>query len=206
METNDTTEQKNAGQKYALLAQKIEALLFWKGESMRVGEIAKNMDISPEDAEASLQLLATMLKDHGISLYRVEDVVELRTAAEASPLIEKLTKEDLDKELGKAGIETLTIILYEGPITRRDIDHIRGVNSQFIVRSLLMRGLVERVALPGERGYAYKPTTEALGFLGITKVEDLPEFSTFKVSLDEALQTAQQNNIQNAQQTNADHT
>jgi segregation and condensation protein B len=101
----------------------------------------------------------------------------LGTAKELSSLIEQLTKEELTRDLGKAGLETLSIVLYQGPISRADIDYIRGVNSQFILRNLLIRGLVERVDNPADaRSFLYQTTLQLLSHLGISKREDLPEF------------------------------
>jgi len=79
--------------------------------------------------------------------------------------------------LGKAGLETLSIILYKAPITRVEIDYLRGVNSNFILRNLLIRGFIEKVVNPGDqRSYLYKPSLDLLSFLGVSKVEDLPEY------------------------------
>ena len=94
------------------------------------------------------------------------------------------------KDLGKAGLETLSIILYRGPATRRDIDYIRGVNSQFILRNLLIRGLVEKIQNPDDqRTFFYKPTFQLLSYLGIGKLEDLPEYLTMKNDLTVASET-----------------
>jgi len=109
---------------------------------------------------------------------RTNDDVMLGTTKEMSSTIEKLTKEELVRDLGKAGLETLSIVLYQGPISRADIDFIRGVNSQFILRNLLIRGLVERVENPKDaRSFLYKTTLSLLAHLGITKIEELPEYS-----------------------------
>jgi segregation and condensation protein B len=75
------------------------------------------------------------------------------------------------KDLGKAGLETLSIILYQGPISRAEIDYIRGVNSNFILRNLLIRGLIERVENPhDQRSFLYKPTLELISYLGLSKI------------------------------------
>jgi segregation and condensation protein B len=109
----------------------------------------------------------------------------LGTAQELSPLIEQLTKEELSRDLGKAGLETLSIILYQGPISRADIDYIRGVNSQFIVRNLLIRGLIERVDNPKDaRSFLYKTTLQLLSHLGVSKIEDLPEYQQVRKDIE----------------------
>ncbi len=123
--------------------------------------------------------LKEKLSDRGIGLIRKEDEVMLGTVSEMSDLIEEIRKEELTKDLGKAGAETLSIVLYKGPITRAEIDYIRGVNSTFILRNLLIRGLVEKVPNPkDQRSFLYKPTLELLSYLGISGIEELPEFDT----------------------------
>jgi segregation and condensation protein B len=170
------------------LSAKIEAILFWKAEPISIKKLAallsteQNEDsrdkISAADVKASLSELENILKGRGVTLVQTEDEVMLGTAKELSPLIEQLTKEELTRDLGKAGIETLSIILYQGPISRADIDYIRGVNSQFILRALLIRGLVERVDNPSDaRSYLYKPTLDLLSHLGVSKIGELPEYN-----------------------------
>lgn len=101
------------------------------------------------------------------------------THPDQSALIEKFQKEELSRDLGRAGLETLAVIAYRGPISRREIDQIRGVNSGFILRTLLIRGLIERVeSASGERSFTYQPTLKLLQYLGVTQREDLPEFKT----------------------------
>ncbi len=109
----------------------------------------------------------------------------LGTAAEASSLIEALQKEEISRDLGKAGSETLAIVLYKGPISRREIDFVRGVNSAFIVRNLLVRGLIERVEDEGKaRGFLYGPTAALLSYMGISKIDALPEFENVRKEID----------------------
>lgn len=99
------------------------------------------------------------------------------THPELSSLIEEMQKEEVSRDLGKAGLETLSIILYKHPVSRREIDYIRGVNSSYILRNLLMRGLIEKTeGGAGERSYSYKPTLELMRHLGLTRTEDLPNY------------------------------
>lgn len=160
------------------LEAKIEAVLFWKAEPITRTELAKILSKSEEEISVALQMLEKNLAGRGVELMKKDDEVTLVTAAETSTLIEQLTKEELTKDLGKAGLETLTIILYRGPISRREIDYIRGVNSQFIVRNLLVRDLIERVPNPvDQRSFLYRPTFTLLAFLGIKEIADLPEYA-----------------------------
>lgn len=167
------------------LDTQLEALLFWKGEPISKKKIMTALDCSKSDLENALRTLETTLSSRGLRVVIHEDEVELRTAPEVSSIIEKLTKEELMRDLGKAGLETLAIILYKSPVRRSDIDYIRGVNSSFIIRNLLIRGLIERVTSKeeGGRGYQYKPSIELLAHLGIAKITDLPEYEKVKQEL-----------------------
>ncbi|MEN9622099.1 MAG: segregation and condensation protein segregation and condensation protein [Candidatus Parcubacteria bacterium] len=164
----------------------LEALLFWKGEPISKKKIEAYLACTAEELEVALTNLETILSTRGIRLMRIDDEVELRTAPETSDMIVKLTKEELIRDLGKAGLETLSIILYKAPIKRSEIDYIRGVNSSFIIRNLLIRGLIDRVTEKegAGRGFAYKPTIDLLAHLGIAKIEDLPEYVKVKSELE----------------------
>jgi segregation and condensation protein B len=113
------------------------------------------------------------------------DMVSLATLPEASDMIDRMVKEEREKELGKAGLETLSIVLYHGPLTRSAVDHIRGVNSTFIIRNLLIRGLVEKVENPkDQRSFLYRPTLDLLRYLGVSRVEDLPSYEETRAELE----------------------
>lgn len=172
------------------LDSKIEALLFYKGEAIKIKVLIKLLgtDLPAQTGKDSLENALTVLKEklsgRGLQLIQKEDEVMLATSPEMSDLIEQIRKDELTKDLGKAGAETLAIVLYKGPITRAEIDYIRGVNSTFILRNLLIRGLVEKVPNPSDqRSYLYKYTLELLSFLGISSIEELPEFDTVQDEL-----------------------
>jgi segregation and condensation protein B len=173
------------------LASNIEAVLFWRAEPVSVKKLAEWLRVSEKEIAEGLSQLGETLSSRGIVLIKKEDEVMLGTRAEYSPLIETLTKEELRKDLGKAGFETLSIVSYFGPITRAEIDYIRGVNSTFVLRALLIRGLVERVQNKNDqRSFLYKPTFELLSFLGIDEITKLPEYETARREL-EAFKKAQ---------------
>ncbi len=172
------------------LEAQIEATLFFKGEPVSIKSLEKTLENSRENIENALKTLEEKLSGRGIVLVRNEDEVTLATAPDTSPIIEKITKEELARDLGKAGLETLSIVLYYGPVARRDIDYIRGVNSNFILRNLLIRGLVEKTTNPeDQRAFLYKPTLELLSFLGINNINDLPEYEAVQKELESSLQT-----------------
>ncbi|MCX6712210.1 MAG: SMC-Scp complex subunit ScpB [Candidatus Vogelbacteria bacterium] len=170
------------------LEAKIEAILFYKAEAVTVSQLVKWLALSASEIEAGLANLAISLTNRGVKLIKVGEEVMLGTAPETSSLIEQITKEDLSRDLGKAALETLTLIIYEGPLSRAEIDYVRGVNSSFILRHLLVRGLVEReIDKKDARRFIYRPTIDLLRHLGIEKVEDLPEYEAVKKQVDNFL-------------------
>ena len=141
--------------------------------------------MTEEEILASLKNLEASLSDRGIVLVTKEDEVTLGTSKDSSELIEKLTKDELIRDLGKAGLETLSIIIYQGPLSRAEIDYIRGVQSNFIIRNLMIRGLIEKVPNPkDQRSFLYKPTFEMLSFMGISKIEDMPNYGEARAEIE----------------------
>lgn len=159
------------------LEKQLEAVLFWKGEPVSIKKLSQIFQKTDEEILTSLKNLETSLVGRGIVLVTKEDEVTLGTSKDTSELIEKLTKDELIRDLGKAGLETLSIIIYQGPLSRAEIDYIRGVQSNFILRNLMIRGLVEKIPNPkDQRSFLYKPTFEMLSFMGVTKIEDMPNY------------------------------
>lgn len=158
------------------LPQSLSAILFYQAEPMPIKRLSAVLKRPEGDVRDALLLLEESLEKTGIRLLRNGDEVTLGTIPEAGALIEAMTKEEFSRDLSKASLETLAIILYKCPITRSEIDYVRGVNSTFILRNLLIRGLVERVDNPADqRSFLYKPTFQLLEYMGVSKVEDLPE-------------------------------
>lgn len=164
------------------LPQKIEALLFFKGEPVSIKFLSVALGVPPEEVQIALSALKESLTNRGVVLVKNGDEYMLGTAPEMSGVIEKIAKEELSRDLGKAGLETLTIVLYRGPVSRTEINYIRGVNSNYILRNLLVRGLIEKVD-HGGRSTVYRPTFELLSFMGISKVEDLPSYEEVTTSV-----------------------
>lgn len=164
------------------LDARIEAILFWRAEPIKISKLASLLDTQEADIRDALDDLKEKLEERGVALVEWEDEVTLTTAPGVSELIESLTKEELMKDLGKAGLETLSIVLYKGPISRADIDYVRGVNSAFILRNLAIRGLIVKDE------NKYKPTLELISHLGIKNIEELPDKESIRDELDKALQ------------------
>jgi segregation and condensation protein B len=166
------------------LASQLEAVLFVSGEPVTLSRLESLLKVSPEELEGAITELTKALEGRGITMLRTQDSLTLGTSAEASELIAKLKKEELERELSKASLETLSIILYKNGATRSDIDYIRGVNSSFILRNLAVRGLVERAENPADkRTFLYKPTADLLAHLGLSSIEQLPGYVDYSARL-----------------------
>lgn len=169
-----------------LLPSQIEGLLFALGRPVSYIELAKMLEVDVNAlAEALVELKHTpSMQNRGIVLVDDGRNVELRASADAAAVIERVRKDEYARDIGKAGLETLATVMYRGPLSRSDIDFIRGVNSSQTLRTLLMRGLVRRIPNPrDERSFLYEVTTEVLAQLGIRDVHDLPDYDEVKEKL-----------------------
>lgn len=164
----------------------IEAMLFAHGEPLAIKKISETLKLDEEKIREAIGKLEEKYRkeESGLSLVFNKDAVKLASAGEASSFIEKLIKDDFDENLTPAAMETLTIAMYLAPVSRAEIDFIRGVNSGFMLRALLMRGLLERRSDPKRPYiYLYEPTFKLFEFLGISKKEELPEYEKYHAIL-----------------------
>ncbi|MBI2096640.1 MAG: SMC-Scp complex subunit ScpB [Candidatus Sungbacteria bacterium] len=163
-----------------MLKSKIEAILFMSGEPVGAARFAKILGVKIGAVESALEELKSDYAGRGIRLIRHNDAWQLGTAPEASDAIESLVKSEFSDELSKAALEVLSIIAYKGPLTRTEIEYIRGVNSSFILRSLLLRGLIERMENPKDaRSYLYRVSVDFIKHLGLENIGELPEWESF---------------------------
>ena len=156
------------------LEQQLEGLLFYKASPMSFTTLAKVFTVSDGEIRTALQALQKRLQGGAIRLCITDTHAQLVTAPELDTLIERIRKDDLKRDIGKAGAETLAIVLYTGPISRVEIDRIRGVNSAFILRNLMVRGLVEKNTDGKLHTFSITPTL--LAHLGITHKTELPKY------------------------------
>ncbi len=169
----------------------LEALLFLYGEPLDLSKIAKLLDIPKDDVAGLIAVFTEKMNadERGLTLLQADEKVQLVTQPSLSELGQKVIQEEFPEQLSPASLETLTIIAYAGPISRAEIDMIRGVNSSFIVRNLYIRGLVVRSADP-KRGnvYLYNPSMDFLKFVGITAVNQLPEYQHLRTVMEKIRQ------------------
>jgi segregation and condensation protein B len=190
------------------LDAQLEAILFYKSEPVSAKELAALTGAKADEVKVALKRLEGEYRERGIVLVTDGERYAFGTHPGVSALIEKIQKEEFSSELGRAGLETLAIILYRGPVSRREIDQIRGVNSGFILRTLLIRGLIERTdpstssGHGADRSYVYKPTLALFEHLGIARKEDLPEYGEAWRAVEEFVKAEDSKEGERANDTN----
>jgi len=171
----------------------IESILFVSGEPVNVSRIAKITGTDKPTVENAVMLLQNEYASagRGIIIIRKENEIQMATNPENAEMVEGIIKSELQEGLSRAALEVLSIVAYRGPISRLNIEAIRGVNSTFTLRNLLIRGLLERIENPKDnRGYLYKISFDFLKKLGLDGIEKLPEYET--LSKDERVESIMQ--------------
>ena len=173
--------------------KKIEAILFFKGEPVSRKKLSEILSAGQVEINEGIEKLKENLQNRGITLIENDNDITLGTAPELSKMIEDLQKEELNKDLSKASLETLSIVLYKNGVSRAEIDYIRGVNSSFTLRALSVRGLVEKtVDEKDNRRFIYKPSFELLSFMGVKSTEELPDWAEVSNSVNVAVKNMEE--------------
>lgn len=165
------------------LESALEAALFYYGAPIGVAKLAKLLGVSAGDCGSALTAFGDSLANdprRGLILITKGDEVALATKPALHALGELLRKEEFQETLTPAALETLSLVVYLGPVPRSSIDYIRGVNSSFSLRNLLMRGLIERAPAPKGGGYVYGASMEFLKHIGLRDIKELPEYDTYR--------------------------
>jgi segregation and condensation protein B len=158
------------------LAVRLEALLFVAAEPVAAAQLAAALDVSASVVERGLNELDASLQSRGLRLQRHAGRVQLTTAPELAELIERFLGLEATSHLSRAALETLAIIAYQQPVTRPQIDSIRGVNSDSMMKSLLSKNLIlesGRADGPG-RPILYSTTPEFLQHFGLNSILEMP--------------------------------
>lgn len=165
------------------LAARIEALLFVAPGAVTSMQLATALECSVRDIEKGLESIEAALKQEvparGLRMQRHQNRVQLTTAPEMAADVERFLGLEVSSRLSRAALETLAIIAYQQPVTRPEIDAIRGVNSDGVLKSLLSKGLIQeigRAERPG-RPILYSTTTEFLQNFGLNSLGELPPLS-----------------------------
>ncbi len=162
----------------------LEAILFIYGEPISIKKIGGLLELGEEEAEKLIENFRKSISEEnrGVMLIGDNENIQIVTKPEFGNLLEKIIKSETREDISQAAQETLAIVAYMGPVERSKIEYIRGVNSSFTLRNLLVRGLIER-----DKNF-YKLTNDALRHLGVSKIEELPEYEKHSQLLSETTQ------------------
>lgn len=175
----------------------VESLLFISNKPMTPKKLGELCDCGKTEVETVLEVIKNQYNNEtpesGVKFVEHNGTVQLVTAAESSGVVEKFLKEELTGEMTRPQLEALTIIAYRGPITKMELEQIRGVNCSLILRNLLIRGLVEsqmdkKIGVP-----LFQVTTDFVRFLGLTNIKQLPDYE--KLSQSEVIQSILERNM-----------
>lgn len=160
----------------------LEALLFVLSEPISTKRLAEILEVAEESVKEALEALREDFNKEGRGLWLTQmgREVQLTTKPQFAGLLEKVIKSELKEELTSSSLETLSIIAYLGPISRAIVDYIRGVNSSFILRSLLLRGLIQRLEEKRSNAFLYDLSFDFMRHLGISRKEELPEYEKYQ--------------------------
>lgn len=160
------------------LHRAIETLLFLAGKPLRVKKIAELLGCDQRTARATVDAFRTTwnARGGGTTVAMVDDEVQLVTHPDLREVAEALAKEEVRGELTRPQLEALTVIAYRSPITKAELEHIRGVHCGLILRNLLLRGLVAERRDSARHEDVYEPTMDFLRHLGVSDVRELPDF------------------------------
>ncbi len=175
------------------LIPKLESVLFVASKPVTTKQLAELVSSNTEQATLALTELQSMRAGSGIVLMEAGGQWQLGTNPQHVELVKAFLTADLREKLTDATVEVLGIIAYRQPISKTEIESIRGVNCQYSIRQLLMRGLIEKVSNPTDsRSSYYQVTTEFLQHMGLQTVSELPEFAklTAEIKLPETPATA----------------
>jgi segregation and condensation protein B len=163
------------------IKRSIESLLFVSPKPLSLKELADVLDKKTEEIEKNLQELISDCKnnDRGVLVIENSKKYQMSSSPESAAIVQKFMQSEVSGELTPASLETLTIIAYRGPIKKKDIEKIRGINCSLILKNLLIRGLVEEKSADEVEDNIYTVSLDFVKFLGISSLSDLPDYEKF---------------------------
>ena len=173
------SESQSISSEELSLSAKIEAMLFVSAEPVPLQQLSQALDVTASVVERGLKELEEALQTRGLRLQRNAGRIQLTTAPELAVLVETFLGLEAVTHLSRAALETLAIIAYQQPVTRPQVDSIRGVNSDGMMKSLLSKGLIlesGRTDGPG-RPILYSTTPEFLQHFGLSSLMERPSLA-----------------------------
>lgn len=169
------------------LKSKLESLLFISSQPLSYQRLAALLEAEEEVIRQEVLGLLEEYKsqNRGFQIIQNGKKVEMATSPENCELAQKFLKEELSGELTPAGLETLAIIAYRGPVVKTELEQIRGVNCSLILRNLMIKGLIEEERDEKIMSIKYRISLDFMRYLGINKADELPDYK--RLSSDENL-------------------
>ena len=161
----------------------IEAILFASGDPVSVDGLAKFLKISQKKLEEEIQRLEEKYQKEpsGLALIKKKDQIQLVSSAKFSAEVAGFLQKEISEKISESAAEVLAVVAYRGPISRAEIDYIRGVNCGFLLRGLALRGLIEKKDNPlDSRSFVYEASLDFLKSLGLNRLEELPDYAILK--------------------------
>ena len=167
-----------------MLTTTIEAVLFAAARPLKLGDLRKHLDVSEEVLREAIDDIATRFNVDGSGIHLMEQggAVQLVSNAVVGEAVVKFLKKESSGPLTRPSLETLTIIAYRGPITKPEIEIIRGVNCSLILRNLLIRGFVTEEQDKTRLQPVYQVSHEFLQAIGVNRLEQLSDYESFRTN------------------------
>ncbi len=167
------------------LPSKIEALLFVADEPVSIQQLAQALEVSQSEVTTALEQLTEHCRERGLRLQRKDHLVQLVTAPEAADYVRRFLGLNTHTKLSTAALETLALVAYRQPVTRAQIEAVRGVSCDSVLRTLLSRGLVAAQGRLDQAGrpIIYGTTFEFLQHFGLSDLSELPALEDFAPSM-----------------------
>lgn len=165
-----------------MLITKLEAILFAIAKPIAISQLKKQLEISDEVILEAITEIKTRFNTprSGIHVLEHEGKVQFVTNPDVGTDVSGFLRKEAQGPLTRPSLETLAVIAYRGPVTKPEIEHVRGVNCSLILRNLLIRGLIEEEEDKQRLQFIYRVSTEFLKELGLHKMEELPNFRAFQ--------------------------
>ena len=161
------------------LGHVIEAILFVAGEPVDVKELQRALEVTEDETYQAINALESDYSYHrrGICLKRFGQHIQLTTRAEYAPYVERLLQPIQKQSLSQSALETLAVVAYRQPVTKLEIEAVRGVKCDYSVQSLVHKGLIEEVGRKDALGrpILYGTTDNFLSHFGLSSLEELPK-------------------------------
>ncbi|MBN2884393.1 SMC-Scp complex subunit ScpB [Patescibacteria group bacterium] len=161
------------------LSSQLEAILLVANKPVSLKDLSRAVDAKTAETESALNELSAEYEhaERGWRLIKAASNYQLVSSGEHADLIKNFLKTEVSGELSQPSLEALTIIAYRGPVSKLELERVRGVNCSLIIRNLLLRGLIEESFDKHKNENYYQVTLDFVRFLGLNSIDELPDYN-----------------------------